>query len=269
MPTEPILLLPAIEAALRAVAAEEILPRFLKVAREHKADGSTFSAADLAAQEFLARALDRLEHLPLVGEEMPEDAQRQAWRAGDKGLWVMDPIDGSTNFLVGLPQFAVSVALLRHGRPVVGASYLPLADEMFTAVAGHGAWMNGQRLPLRAPGQSLARAVAAVDFKRLPEQLATCLVHSSPIYSQRNFGSSVLEWCYLAAGRLDAVLHGGQRLWDHAAGSLMLREAGGAAATFREDDFDAADPWRRPGIAALDPDVFTAWRAWLRRHGAR
>lgn len=272
MPADLLKLLPGVEAALRAVAETEILPRFLKVVREHKDDGSTFSEADIAAQEFLTRALERLLHLPTLGEEMSDAAQQAAWAAGlksERGLWVMDPIDGSTNFLVGLPQFAVSVALLRDGKPVLGVSYLPLAREMFSAVAGQGAWMNGERLPLRPSGHQLSRAVACVDFKRLPPMLAARLVADSPIYSQRNFGSSVLEWCYLAAGRVDAVLHGGQRLWDHAAGSLLVREAGGCAATFREDDFDAADPWRRQVIAALNPDLFVRWRDWLRQHGAR
>lgn len=269
MPVELIKLLPGVEAALRAVAETEILPRFLKVARQHKADGSTFSEADIAAQEFLTRALGHLAHLPMLGEEMSEAAQKEAWKQGEKGLWVMDPIDGTTNFLVGLPQFAVSVALMRGGRPVLGASYLPMSREMFSAVAGKGAWLNGEPLPLRTSGSNLARAVACVDFKRLPRELAGHLVQSSPIYSQRNFGSSVLEWCYLASGRVDAVLHGGQRLWDHAAGSLLVREAGGLAATFREDDFDAANPWHRQVIAALNPDLFMIWRDWLRQHGAR
>lgn len=269
MPADLLKLLPGVEAALKAVAETEILPRFLKVARQHKADGSTFSEADIAAQEFLTRALGQLLHLPMLGEEMSDSAQREAWQAGDKGLWVMDPIDGTTNFLVGLPQFAVSVALLRGGKPVLGVSYLPMAGEMFSAVAGRGAWLNGEPLPLRSSGNQLSRAVACVDFKRLPAELAAHLVQSSPIYSQRNFGSSVLEWCYLAAGRVDAVLHGGQRLWDHAAGSLLVREAGGCAATFREDDFDQANPWRRQVIAALNPELFGLWRDWLRQHGAR
>lgn len=263
-------LLPGVEASLRAVAEEEILPRFLKVARQQKADGSSFSEADLAAQVFLTRALEGLSHLPSLGEEMSEEAQKEAWASGDKGLWVMDPIDGTTNFLVGLPQFAISVALMREGKPVLGVNYLPVAGEMFSAVAGEGVWMNGVRLPLRKPfSSSLSKAVACIDFKRLPPLLAARLAADSPIYSQRNLGSSVLEWCYLAAGRVDVILHGGQRLWDYAAGSLMVQEAGGSVSTFRHDDFHGADPWYRQVIAALDPELFETWRKWLRHHGAR
>jgi len=94
--------------------------------------------------------------------------------------------------------------------------------------------------------------------------LADRIAVDPPYYSQRNFGCSTLEWCNLAAGRLDLYLHGGQMLWDYAAGSLILREAGGQVCTLDNDDFDAAEVWRRPVVAALDPTVFASWKAWLR-----
>lgn len=262
----PAALLPQVEALVRAVAAEEVMPRFLQVAREHKSDGSILTAADLAAQHFLAAGLAKLAPLPILGEEMSEAEQQAALAAGDEGLWCVDPIDGTTNFLVGLPYFAVSVALLRHRRPILGVSYAPFSDEMFVAVTGGGAWLNGQRLPLREPEPGLDRAVALVDLKRLPKPLAMALASGSPYYSQRNLGSSVLEWCYLAAGRGDLLLHGGQRPWDFAAGSLMVREAGGGLSGFEADDFDATPAWRRSVIASLDPGTLPRWRAWVRQH---
>lgn len=263
---DPAALLPRVEALVRAVAAQEVMPRFLQVARVHKSDGSIFTAADLAAQHFLAAELGKLLPLPVLGEEMTETEQRAAVAAGDDGLWCVDPVDGTTNFLVGLPCFAVSVALLRGGRPLLGVSYAPFSDEMFTAVAGGGAWLNGEPLPLRAPEPGLDKAVALVDLKRLPKPLAQALAADSPYYSQRNLGSSVLEWCYLAAGRVDLLLHGGQRPWDYAAGSLMVKEAGGGVSSFDQDDFDAAPPWRRSVVASLDPDALPQWRDWIRRH---
>lgn len=258
-------LLPQVEAIVRRVAAEEVMPRFLQVAHEHKSDGSILTAADLAAQHFLAHELGRLADLPILGEEMSEAEQRTALAAGENGLWCFDPIDGTTNFLVGMPFFAVSVALLQHGRPLLGVTYAPCADEMFSAVAGGGARMNGELLPLRTPAADLGKAVALVDLKRLPPPLATALADDAPYYSQRNLGSSVLEWCYLAAGRADLLLHGGQRPWDYAAGVLMLREAGGEAASFGTAEFDAAPFWRRPAIAALHPLALTEWRTWIDR----
>ena len=258
----------AVERVLQITAEREIMPRFLNVVGQMKADGSAFSAADIAAQESLVAALAGLVDLPMIGEEMPAEIQQAAWERGySEGVWVMDPIDGSTNFLVGLPQFAVSVALVRRGRPVLGVSYLPIMQEMFSAVEGGGVWLNGQRLraPADAPKKDLADAVASIDFKRLPPHLALRIVHEAPIYSQRNFGSSVLDWCYLAAGRLDAVTHGGERLWDYAAGWLMTEEMGGSVATFEADDFGATPPWKRSVIAARDPELFALWRDWIRQ----
>ncbi len=262
----PAELLPRVEAIVRDVAREEIMPRFLQVVREHKSDGSVLTAADVAAQHYLAEALAGLADLPTIGEEMPEDEQQAALAAGDDGLWCFDPIDGSTNFLVGLPYFAVSVALMRRGRAVLGVTYAPIADEMFSATLGGGATLNGEALPLRAPEPRLDKSLALVDLKRLSQPLAAALAARCPYYSQRNFGASVLEWCYLAAGRADLLLHGGQLLWDYAAGSLILREAGGAVASLDCDDFDEAPAWRRSVVAALDPTVQASWADWVRRH---
>jgi myo-inositol-1(or 4)-monophosphatase len=124
--------------------------------------------------------------------------------------------------------------------------------------------MNGLRLPLRAPAASLAECVAGVDFKRIPKKLGDDLATRPPYYSQRNFGCSTLEWAYAAAGRLDLLLHGGQKLWDYAAGRLILEEAGGRMCTLKKDDFDADDLWKRSVIAAVDPQLFAAWRDWIR-----
>ena len=260
-------LLPQVEAAVRDVATTEIMPRFLRVVREHKSDGSALSAADLAAQRFLAARLTTLADLPILGEEMEEGEQHAALAAGTEGLWCFDPIDGTTNFLVGLPYFAVSVALMRQGKAVLGVTYSPIADEMFTAIAGQGARLNGEPLPLRPGGHDLEQAVALVDLKRLPPPLRNALAAHPPYYSQRNFGSSVLEWCYLAAGRVDLLLHGGQRPWDYAAGSLILREAGGHVTTLGQGDFDGAPAWRRSVVAALDGEAFADWKGWLREQG--
>jgi len=82
--------------------------------------------------------------------------------------------------------------------------------------------------------------------------------------SQRNFGASTLEWCYVAAGRFDVYLHGGQKLWDYAAGSLILAEAGGHYCTLTSDDFGADDLWHRSVIAARDAQLFESWKRWVR-----
>ncbi|HMM55012.1 MAG TPA: inositol monophosphatase family protein [Candidatus Desulfobacillus sp.] len=255
----------AVTQVVREVAAQVVMPRYLQVVREHKADGTIFTEVDIAAQRALAERLQRLRPRPLLGEEeMAEEEQRQLWQEGSAGLWVVDPIDGTTNFVAGLPFFAISVAYFIDGRAVVGVVYNPATREMFFASRGGGAIMNGLRLPLRPPAASLAECVAGVDFKRIPKKLGDALATRPPYYSQRNFGCSTLEWAYAAAGRLDLLLHGGQKLWDYAAGRLILEEAGGGMCTLKHDDFDADDLWKRSVIAAVDPQLFSAWRDWIR-----
>ncbi|MCM8595294.1 inositol monophosphatase family protein [Accumulibacter sp.] len=263
-------MLDASVALVREVAQREIIPRFLRVSHgQRKDDGSLCSEADLAAQHFLAERLSGIRPCPVIGEEMPREAQQAGWESGnsdDLGVWCIDPIDGTTNFINGLPCFAVSIAWMSARRTRVAVTYNPITDEMFYARQGNGAYLNGRRLPLRQVTAEIARAVGGVDFKRIPKQLADRIAVAPPFYSQRNFGSSTLDWCSLAAGRLDLYLHGGQMLWDYAAGSLILREAGGHMCTLERDDYDddAQDVWRRSVIAALDPGVFVAWRDWVR-----
>jgi myo-inositol-1(or 4)-monophosphatase len=106
--------------------------------------------------------------------------------------------------------------------------------------------------------------VAAIDFKRIPPERVPALLGPGGFRSQRNLGAVALEWCWLAAGRFQLYLHGGQRLWDYAAGRLILEEAGGRMCTLKHDDFDADDLWKRSVIAAVDPRLFAAWRDWIR-----
>ena len=244
------------------------MPRYLKVAHQRKSDGSLFTEADLAAQEALTRALQAIHPGPVVGEEMTEEQQVERWLAGDAGLWCVDPIDGTSNFVNGLPYFAVSVALMKQGRSVLGVVYDPVADEVFHAERA------------AAPGSEWR---AAADQARMSRTSATPWrtwtssgwasgsgrrAGAAPPYSsQRNYGAGTLEWCYLAAGRFDLYLHGGQKLWDYAAGALILEEAGGCMCTLDPRRLLADDLWRRSVIAARDPGLFVHWKNWMRaRH---
>lgn len=254
-----------VQAIVREVAREIILPRQAAVVRNHKGDGSLFTEADVTAQRELARRLPELLPCPVLGEEEMTEAEQQALLAGGGTLWCLDPVDGTTNFVAGLPFFAVSVALLEDGKARLGVVYNPAIDEMFACVRGQGATLNGEPLPLRRAAPRLRDCVAGVDFKRLPNKaLGDRLATRPPYYSQRNFGCSTLEWCYVAAGRLDLYLHGGQLPWDYAAGRLMLEEAGGSVCSLTSDDFDRDPHWKRSVIAALDPTLFQHWREWIR-----
>lgn len=251
-------------AAVRGVAAQEIMPRYLKVAQQRKVDGSLLTEADVASQRVLSRVLPAIRQAPVIGEEMSQDQQLERWLAGAEGLWCVDPVDGTSNFVNGLPYFSVSVALLLEGRPVLGVVYNPVAQELFWAERGRGAFLNGEKLPIKTRVPALRGAMAGVDLKRLPRRLAERLAGAPPYASQRNYGASTLDWCYTAAGRFDVYVHGGQKLWDYAAGALILAEAGGAMSTLEGDDFWRGSIWQRSVVAAWDPELLREWAAWLR-----
>ena len=257
-------MLKAVVAAVKLVAAEEIMPRYLKVAHQRKSDGSLCTEADTAAQAALSKKLQAILNVPVLGEEMPAAEQYTLWQSGNDGLWCIDPIDGTSNFVRGLPYFAVSVALLRDGKSQLGVVYDPVADEVFAAESGKGAFLNGAALAKRETAESLHQALANVDLKRLGAKLVTQLSSNPPYGSQRNFGASALDWCYTAAGRYDVYLHGGQKLWDYAAGTLILWEAGGHACCIENDDFAQGDIWQRSVIAASDKKLFDEWKNWIR-----
>lgn len=235
--------------------------------QEHrKADGSWVTSVDIAIQESLRQWLVRLHpDVGFLGEEMSQAEQERALATHER-LWVLDPLDGTSNFRVGFPTYATTLALIEGGRTVAGWVFDPCRDEMFTASRGHGAWLNDCRLQLdHAAAPPLAQAIAAVDFKRLPPRLAAHLATSPPYASQRSIGSIALDWCWLASGRFAVYLHGKQKLWDYAAGQLILVEAGGCHASLEADPgSDHARMAPRSAVCALSPDLLKAWLEHLR-----
>jgi len=247
---------------LRQAAERFILPRFREVACSRKPDGSVVTSADLDSQDFLQTMLaSRYPELPLLGEEMTRPQQEELLAQGVP-LWCLDPLDGTSNFAAGVPIFGISLALLSGGRATAAWVYDPVRDELFTARAGRGATRNGQVLaPREAP--PLEKAVGVVDYKRLDRTLSLRLIDERPFHSQRNFGSAVLEWCWLAAGRYHFYLHGGQQLWDRAAGALILAESGGTPSTLAGAPLPAAGLACSSVLATLDPRLHEAWCRWL------
>ncbi len=260
-------MLDAVIDAVRRVATDEILPRFRRATGSRKSDGTLLSEVDRRAQDALAKALNAICPVPLLGEEMSADAQADAWARGAAGLWCVDPLDGTTNYLQGLPFFSISVAYLVNGRSMLGVVFNPMHDEMFAAERGKGAMLNGARLVPRIAPTVLADAVAAIEPKQLTPALRSALAAKPPYYSMRNWGAATLDWCYLAAGRFDVFLHGGQKPWDFAAGALILEEAGGVIDTIAGEGFWAASPWQRSVIASSAPVLFDEWAAWVRTVG--
>lgn len=131
---------------------------------------------------------------------------------------------------------------------------------MFSARLGEGAYLNGQRLSCTESKKALRECVAAVDFKRLPSSLRCRLAQSGPYRSQRNIGTVALEWCWMAADRFQLYLHGGQNLWDYAAGELIFRESGGVCRTLDGESIFANRLTPRSAIAAQNKLLFQLWR---------
>ncbi len=231
-----------------------------------KVDGSLVTAVDYRMQARLEEHLRRYwPDIACLGEEMTMLEQRRKLTVAGGDLWCIDPIDGTTNFAAGLPFYAVSVALIRDGCPIMGVVYDPSRDECFSAVQGLGAQLNGAALAGIAPlPEQLSACIGVVDFKRLNEPLGRYLALQPPFRSQRNFGACALEWCWLAAGRIHLYLHGGMRLWDLAAGELILREAGGICSNLHGEALTHASVDPQAVVAAATPALFDQWYRCLR-----
>ena len=250
-----------LEQIIKPAAMEELLPRFAQTARQYKSDGSIVTEADLTIQMRLKNQLaEHWPKIPLLGEEMSEEEQQHCLSYSQEGVWILDPLDGTSNFAAGIPFFAVSIALLKEGEIQCGLIYDPVRDECFTAVKGQGTCLNNTSLTAPQATPPLNRSIALIDFKRLPARLAQALVATPPYSSQRSFGSGALDWCWLAAGRVHVYLHGQQKLWDIAAGSLILSESGGKAVTLDNEPVFRPALQPRSVVAAKDANLFVDWR---------
>ena len=158
--------------------------------------------------------------------------------------------------------FALEPARSGENGAGVGVLLWPYMASGELLSRGEGAWLNGERLHC-PESDSLGSCIANIDYKRLVGDLASQLVRCPPYRSQRNLGSSVLEWCWLATGRIQLYLHGGQKLWDFAAGYLILLEAGGAATSLSGLPLDCSLLRKRSVIAAVNEPLLKKWVAWI------
>jgi myo-inositol-1(or 4)-monophosphatase len=202
------------------------LPKLDKLKIEQKGRNDFVSEADRAAERAVIDVIRK--HYPdhaIIAEESGEQGESDY-------TWVIDPLDGTTNFLHGFPVFCVSVGLLYKGRPEHGAVYDPMRQELFTASRGDGAQLDGRRI--RVSGQKiLGRALLGTGFPFRDANLAVDPYLSmlnkamSETAGIRRCGAAALDLCYVAAGRLDAFWETGLSIWDMAAGVIIIREAGG------------------------------------------
>jgi myo-inositol-1(or 4)-monophosphatase len=252
-----------LENIVVAAASDILVPDFGRSEFHYKPDGSVITPADVAMQQRLQSELaEAWPAYAMLGEEM-SDAQQRAAMAEAKGYWCIDPLDGTNNFASGMPFFAVSVALVIDGLQQLGLIYDPLRNEVFSALRNGGAFLNGKALRVPDSKPFVENVIAEIDMKRLPKDLAVRLVTEEPFSSQRNIGSSALDWCWLAAGRYNVYLHGGQMMWDYAAGSLIFQEAGGYSKSLDGEAVFRGELEVRSVLASADAGLFDYWEKWV------
>jgi myo-inositol-1(or 4)-monophosphatase len=251
--------LQACQEAARAGGAVLMQWRGKFKARE-KGPSDLVTEADSASQERIRELL--LSRFPDHGFLGEEDGTDIAPRDG-RHRWIVDPLDGTVNYVHGVPNFAVSVALECDGQIIAGAVYDPSLDECFTAEAGGGAYLNGE--PIRTSGATqLTEALVVASFPAgirsghpEIERFIRALVATQ---SLRRTGSAALNLSYLAAGRFDGYWATTTKIWDIAAGVLIVTEAGGALTSPEGGEVDLAKP---RFVAAATPQLQQALRACL------
>lgn len=200
---------------------------------------------DLASEKLLVSALrERFPDHAILAEEGGGREQAAAYQ------WLVDPLDGTTNYAHGYPVFAVTMALLHEGELQLGIVYDPLRDECFTAERGGGAWLNGRQLHV-SPTPVLQTALISTGFPyhrftrpdtNIPEFSAMIMRCQGVVRS----GSAALDFSYVAAGRSDGHWELGLKPWDSAAGALLVREAGGQVSNWSGASYD---PWNGEVVA--------------------
>jgi myo-inositol-1(or 4)-monophosphatase len=241
----------------RYLTAQAIALEAGRLARRFLMDPANLRVEQKGPQDFVSDADRAVEDLiaGLLSGAFPDDAMvgeeghGAAEAATAEALWVVDPIDGTANFVRDLPDWCVSIGLLYHGRPALGVIYVPMVDELYTACRGHGAFCNGR--PIRVSAQTaIDGATIGLDYS-VSTPSAAHRAHIEAIHAEggeyRRNGSVAVSLTRVASGRLDGFVELELNAWDVLAGIVLVQEAGGWT-----NDFLASDGLNRgnPMIAA-------------------
>lgn len=205
---------------------------------EHKGVSDLVTDVDKASEALILNGL--LEAFP-NDEILAEESGHVELDEASGRMWVVDPLDGTTNYAHRFPLYAVSIALLSSGQPVVGVIYVPPLDEMFIAVAGQGATLNGAPITVSMTSQlsqSLVATGFAYDPEIRPENLPLWRAFIRDAQAVRRVGSAAYDLCCVAAGRFEVYWEREISAWDIAAGALIVQEAGGLATRYSGEELD-------------------------------
>lgn len=241
----------AVAATLVRAAGAHALAHFRKnITIEQKSLGDVVTEVDRANEQMLRQALtERFPETSVLGEEF-------GGTYADDAVWVIDPVDGTTNYTRGIAHWCVSIGLMQHGHPVAGVIYDPCHDELFSAIQGQGAKLNGEPISC-SQTERFASSLICVGLTRSGSptitsgHVAALAQDGSSVRSQ---GAGALTLAHCAAGRVDAFFEHGIHLWDVAAAALILTEAGGRL-SHRFDPAAAKDGFPLLGAA---PGLFDA-----------
>jgi myo-inositol-1(or 4)-monophosphatase len=225
-----------------------------------KGPGDFVSKADRNAERIILGELQKAR--PDYGFLLEEGGVIEG--ASRHNRFIVDPLDGTTNFLHGLPHWAISIALEQHGEVTVGVVYDPVKEELFTAEKGKGAYLNDRRLRVSRRSE-LNRALVGCGLpvldwvgreKGFARQLEAV---SSEVAGVRRLGVCSLDFAYVAAGRQDGYWEYGVKPWDFAAGMLLVREAGGRVGRLEGEE----DVWAEGTLVTGNPDIYEKLRELL------
>jgi fructose-1,6-bisphosphatase/inositol monophosphatase family enzyme len=263
-----------VEDFVRRAVADEVMPRWRQLGEGDVAvktgPHDVVTIADQRTEERLARELTGL--LPgsvVVGEEAVH-ANPAVYEAlhGDRPVWIVDPVDGTRQFVRGEDRFCTLVALARHGEVLASWTYAPVWDLLAYARLGGGAWLDGERLWAGAPesGGPLHVATSHPDFTTDAQKRALLGLNTDGV-AARPCVSAGLEYLAVARGELDAVAFSWEAAWDHAPGLLLIAEAGGAHVTVAGEPFRLAGGNALPFTAARDAPTVRRMVGLLRDGG--
>ena len=250
------------EAALRA---REVQLRGLRDGTEVRAKAGPqdlVTAADVESERVIAQTV--AESFPdhnLLGEEGGDQGRSSEW------LWVVDPIDGTTNYSRHIPYFSTSIAVYHRGRPVVGLVANPMVGETFFAVEGQGAFLNDSPIwTSKAATYTEALMVTGFYYDRGTNVDLTLgairTFYDRGIMGLRRFGSAALDLCYLAAGRVDGYFEIGLNAWDFAAGEFIARQAGALVTDALGAPLELKKTYLVAGAPALHPQMIADLPLW-------
>lgn len=219
-----------------ALEAGKILMKYYgNVDTVTKKDGSLVTRADRESEDRIKAMLSKeFPDYSFLGEETGHDDRKSEY------TWVVDPLDGTTNYSIKNPFFNVSIALVRTSEPVMGVVYSPVQNELFHAVKGKGAYLNGKKISVSDVGSVKDSVIAFCHSRdKHTAESITRIFHTLKLVNTtfRQIGAAALELCYVASGRIECFMQLKMKPWDVAAGTVIVREAGGKVTNLEKSEF--------------------------------